>query len=332
MTLKNNSDAFRIDMENFVVVILGPTASGKSSLAVEIAKKLNGEVVSADSMQIYTGMNIATAKPTSEEMQGIRHHLLDFLSPGENFSVAKYKSLCEKALDDILKRGKLPIICGGTGLYIDSVIQNTQFIDASSDEIRQMLYKRADDEGIEKLFDELKEIDPKSASLLSLSDKKRIIRALELYYSSGITKTQQNELSHLEKSKYNFCIIGLDASDRNVLYDRIEKRVDEMVEKGLVKEAEEFFSKPISSTAKQAIGYKELKPFLDGKASLDSCIDRLKTETRHYAKRQLTWFRKNSLINRIYIDTEVDIICKAIDIIKAYGGDILAEQKQNTEQ
>lgn len=304
-------------MDNKVIVIVGPTALGKTSLSVQIAKILGGEIISADSMQIYKKMNIATAKPTEEEMQGVKHHLLDFLSPDEKFSVAKYKELCYECIEDILSRGKIPVIVGGTGLYVDTVINNTVFLDADDNDIRADLEKECYENGIEHLFDKLKAVDPESADKLHISDKKRIIRALEVYYSTGKTKTEQNILSHSEKSKYDFCIIGLNAKNREVLYDRINKRVDLMIIDGLVEEAENFYNNSYSDTAVQAIGYKELKPYFDGFCTFNDAVDRLKRETRRYAKRQLTWFRRNENINWIYID-EDDILYKSLRIIEKF--------------
>lgn len=306
-------------MNNKVIVIVGPTASGKTSLSIEIAKLFDGEIISADSMQIYKKMDIATAKPSKEEMQGIPHHLIDFLPPSEKFSVAKYKELCYEKIEDIKKRGKIPVIVGGTGLYIDTVINNTVFLEYEENSIRRQLEDECEKNGISSLYDKLCEVDKASAEKLNLSDKKRIIRALEVFYSTGKTKTEQNELSHLEKSKYDFCIIGLTAENRDFLYERINKRVDLMVENGLIEEATEFFKSEYSNTAVQAIGYKELKPYFDGVCSLDVALEKLKMESRRYAKRQLTWFRRNKNINWISIDNCNDIIGKAIEIIKDFG-------------
>ncbi len=307
-----------------VIVIVGPTASGKTSLAVRLAKEMNGEVISADSMQIYKGMDIATAKPTAEEMGGIRHHLIDFLPANESFSVAKFKQLAENAIDDIISRGKTPIIAGGTGLYVSAVVDNTSFLDCGNSDIRQKLEKRAEQEGIETLFEELKSLDAETAEKLHINDSKRIIRALELYYSTGQTMTKQRELSHLEQSRFDFCIIGLNAHDRQFLYDRINRRVDIMLENGLIDEAKAFYSSDYSNTAKQAIGYKELKPYIDGEVSLDEAVEKLKTETRRYAKRQLTWFRKMENIHWIYIDdTQSEPLGCAREIIKSFESERL---------
>ncbi len=304
-----------------VVVIVGPTASGKTSLSVELAKRLNGEIVSADSMQIYRDMNIATAKPSKEEMQGIPHHLMDFLPVGESFSVAAYKERAISAIEDILKRNKQPIVVGGTGLYVDTLINNTEFFDYKKSDIRQQLELRLENEGIQALYNELSSIDPETAQKLHINDTKRIIRALEVFSLTGKTISEQRELSHINESEYNWCIIGINAHDRRILYDRINSRVDIMVEMGLIREAAEFFESDYSSTAKQAIGYKELKPYLDGLVSLDEALEKLKMETRRYAKRQLTWFRKNEKINWLYIDdaSKDDIIDKAMNIIDEFG-------------
>lgn len=301
-----------------VAVVVGPTASGKTSLSVELAKKLNGEIVSADSMQIYRNMNIATAKPTEEEMQGVPHHLIDFLPMDESFSVADYKCKALAAVADIIGKGKLPIVVGGTGFYVDTLINNTEFLDYEKSDIREKLEKRAETDGVEALFAELEGIDPQTSSRLHLNDTKRIIRALEVYYSTGKTITEQRELSHLNESEYEWCVIGLNARERQFLYDRINLRVDLMLEQGLLDEAKSFFESDISHTAAQAIGYKELKPYLDGYASLDEAVERLKMETRRYAKRQLTWFRRTPGIIWLNIDemTKTELIEKSAEIIE----------------
>lgn len=314
---------------NTVVVVVGPTASGKTNLAVEFAKALDGEVVSADSMQIYKGMDIATAKPTKEEMCAIPHHLIDFADICETFSVAKYKELACKALDDIILRNKLPIIAGGTGLYVDAVINNTVFLDYEKSEIRTKLEEECEKNGIESLIEKLKEIDGKTAERLHINDKKRIIRALEVYYSTGKTISQQNEESHKKSAKYNFCIIGLNAHDRKFLYDRINKRVDVMLNQGLIEEAKQFFAVNVSNTAKQAIGYKELKPYFDGEMTLDEAVSNLKMETRRYAKRQLTWFRRNKDINWLYIDEGKDLVKESLEIINRFTVTENGQKKEN---
>lgn len=307
-------------LKPLVVIVAGPTASGKSALAVAIAKKLDGEVVSADSMQIYKGMDIATAKPTADEMQNIPHHLISIVNQNDIYSVNEFKRDACKAIDDILSRGKLPVVAGGTGLYIDTLVNNTVFLDYEKSDIRTELEKRAESEGISVLYSELEAIDSQAAARLHENDCKRIIRALEVYYSTGKTITEQEQLSHLEESPYRFCIIGINANNRQLLYDRINSRVDAMLEAGLEKEAEEFFAQQVSATAKQAIGYKELKPYFDKVCTLEEATERLKTETRRYAKRQLTWFRKRENINWIFIDdkTKDEIVGEALGIIRCY--------------
>ncbi|MBR5826971.1 MAG: tRNA (adenosine(37)-N6)-dimethylallyltransferase MiaA [Clostridia bacterium] len=286
----------------FVPIIAGPTASGKTSLSIELAKRFNGEIVSADSMQIYKNMDIATAKPDEEEMHGIPHHLIGIINPDDEFSVAQYKIKATEAIEDILARGKMPIVVGGTGLYIDTLINNTEFLDYEKSDIRSTLEQRNENEGTESLWNELNSIDPETAQKLHLNDIKRIIRALEVFYSTGKTISEQRELSHINESPYNWCLIGLNADDRQYLYDRINLRVDIMLNMGLLKEAEDFFSSDVSHTAIQAIGYKELKPYIDGEKRLEDAVEKLKMETRRYAKRQLTWFRRYSDINWFMID------------------------------
>ena len=302
------------------VALVGPTASGKSSLAVKIAKHLTGEVVSADSMQIYKHMDIATAKVTAEEMQGVPHHLIDFVEPWESFSVAEYKALALSCIDDIVRRGKLPVLAGGTGFYVDTVINNTSFLDYEKTDIRKKLLLRAESEGIEALWNELSKVDKESAEKIHKNDLKRIVRALELYSATGKTMTEQRRLSHLEESGYSFCLIGLPAENRQFLYDRIDRRVDLMLKNGLLEEAKSFFELEHSQTAKQAIGYKELKPYFDGVLTLEEATENLKRETRRYAKRQLSWFRRNENINWLYIDKESEetLFIKSLEIIENF--------------
>jgi tRNA dimethylallyltransferase len=308
-------------MKSKLIVIAGPTASGKTSLAVELAKKYNGEVVSADSMQIYKNMSIATAKPTAEEMSGIEHHMIDFLDPEKNYSVGQYVLDATKIIDDILGREKLPIICGGTGLYIDSLIKGIDFTENSSDlELRKELEATSEEQGVGYLLDILREFDPESAERLSSQiNIKRIIRAIEFYKTTGITITEQNERSKLNEPKYDSLIFCLTAKDRQYIYDRINLRVDIMINNGLIEEAEEVLNSNLGVTASKAIGYKQLRPYFDGEATLEECIEKLKTETRHYAKRQLTWFRRNEDIIKVNIDEykstqkQVEFISEIID-------------------
>ena len=286
-----------------VIAVVGPTASGKTSLSIEIAKRFNGQVVSADSMQIYEKMNIATAKPTLEEMQGIPHHLIGFQPIDKKFSVAEYVSLANKCIERIHNEGDLPVVAGGTGLYVDSLLQNIQFSkEESNEEIRKELTDLFDEKGAEYMLEKLREIDPETAERLHLKDKSRIIRALEIYKLTGKTMTEQKILSREEESPYDVLYIGINYRDRNVLYDRINLRVDLMIENGLLEEAKDFYDTSSDTTACQAIGYKELAPYFKGEKELTECVEKLKQETRHYAKRQLTWFRKNENINWIYPD------------------------------
>lgn len=286
-----------------VAAVVGATASGKTSLAVSLAQKLNGEVISADSMQIYKGLSISTAKPTEEEMCGIRHHLIDFVKLNESFSVAQYCELGHKAIYDISSRGKLPIVCGGTGLYVDSLLNNVIFADIPQDaDLREKLNSEFDEVGGDEMLRRLAEFDPETAAKLHAADKKRIVRGFEVYTLSGTTISEFNRRSHSFPNRYDYCIIGIGYRDRQKLYDRINRRVDAMLESGLVEEAENFYSNNSGKTAVQAIGCKELLPYLNGEEPLDISIERLKQETRRFAKRQLTWFRQNAKIIWIHAD------------------------------
>lgn len=287
--------------------MVGPTASGKTSLAVEICKATGGEAVSCDSMQIYKGMDIATAKPAAEEMCGITHHLVGFLSPEEPFSVADYIKAASDAIYDIASRGKKAVLVGGTGLYYSSLADNITFLPEKSDiEYREKLKLKAEREGASVLLERLAEIDPEAASKLHENNLGRIIRALEIYHTTGKTLTYQNSESKKEPSPFEFTTVCLDARDRQVLYDRINRRVDLMLEAGLLDEAQSFFECPLGRTAKQAIGYKELYPYFSGEKSLEECVENLKMQTRRYAKRQLTWFRRDERIKFLYIDDYAD--------------------------
>ncbi len=286
-----------------LIAVVGPTASGKTSLAVEICKYYGAEAVSCDSMQIYKGMDIATAKPTVDEMQGITHHMIGFLSPDESFSVAKYCDMARDVIFDISQRNKKAVLVGGTGLYYSSLVDNIEFLPDETDlEYREFLKKQADEKGAQHLLNMLFEFDPESAKELHVNNLGRIIRALEIYHSTGKTKSMQNEESRNNPSPFEVTAICLDARDRQFLYERINRRVDIMLESGLLEEARTFFESNIGRTAAQAIGYKELDPFFKNEKSLDECIENLKMQTRRYAKRQLTWFRRDSRMNYLYID------------------------------
>ncbi len=303
-----------------LIAVVGPTASGKTALAVQLAKKYDGEVVSADSMQIYTGMDIASAKPTEAEKEGIPHHLMDFLDPCESFSVSDYVKLAARAIDDILNRGRQPIICGGSGLYVRSLINNISFADEEKNEqLRQELNDRYDEEGGEVMLRELETFDPETAQRLHPSDKKRIVRAIEIYRSTGINMTEHIQRSRLVPSPYEVTAIGLTFADRQKLYERINTRVDRMLENGLVEEARDFYADKKGHTASAAIGYKELRLYLEGRISLEAAVEKLKMETRRFAKRQMTWFRADEYIHWIEVDCCEDVLAEAERIIQDGG-------------
>ncbi len=303
-----------------LIAVVGPTASGKTSLAVEICKHYGAEAVSCDSMQIYKGMDIATAKPTVEEMQGIPHHLIGFLSPDEQFSVAKYCETAKNVIFDITGRNKKAVLVGGTGLYFNSLVDNIEFLSEETDfEYREFLKKEADEKGAQYLLDMLYDVDPESAEELHVNNVGRIIRALEIFHTTGKTKSMQNEESRKNPSPYELTAICLDSRNRQFLYDRINRRVDLMLEAGLLDEAKSFFDSDVGKTAAQAIGYKELEPYFKNEKTLDECIENLKMQTRRYAKRQLTWFRRDSRMNFLYIDdysSVSDLLKDAIEIIE----------------
>lgn len=308
-------------MDNSInlISVIGPTASGKTGLAVELAKHFNGEVVSADSMQIYKGMQIATAKPTIQEMQGIKHHLIDFLQPDQTYSVAMYVNDAKKCINDIHSRGKLPFVVGGTGLYVDSLLNNVKFSEEERDrKICDELNEIYKTQGVDALLDILSEFDDKSAHRLKAEkNPKRIIRAIEFYKTTGKTITEQIEKSKLEPSPYNTIKLGLNFKDRQVLYDRINKRVDLMLDNGLLDEAKKVLSNDLSQTSVKAIGYKELIPYFNCEKTLEDCVENLKRETRRYAKRQITWFKRDKEINWLYVDelSPDDLLSNAIEII-----------------
>lgn len=287
----------------FVLAVCGPTASGKTWLGAELAIHYGGEVISADSMQIYKGMDIASAKPTAEEMRGIPHHLIDFLDMGTSFSAADYVALANKKIQEVLGRGKLPIIVGGTGLYIDSLLNNVKFSEAKEDlEYRAALYGFAMRNGNAALYAKLLESDPEAAENIHMNNLVRVVRALEVIHVTGRKFSELKAESRSEESPYDSFMIGLNAADRSVLYNRIDIRVDDMVERGLVEEARALWNAGKMKTAANAIGYKELIPYFENAAPLEECIDKIKQESRRYAKRQLTWFRKNERIHWIIIE------------------------------
>ena len=297
---------------NNIICIAGPTASGKTALAVELAKELNGEVVSCDSMQVYKRMNIGTAKPTGDEMQGIVHHMLDVAEPDEDFSVSRYCEMAGPIVDDIVARGKTAIIAGGTGLYMDALIKGNDFAPSPATGRREELEERADREGIQVLMDWLREIDPDTAARLHLSDRKRIIRALEVYLETGETITAHNLKTQAIPPKYNPLWLGIDFAERQELYRRIDLRVDIMLQMGLVDEIKALLAEgiPPKCTAMQAIGYKEFVSALEGNGTIEEAAALVQQASRRYAKRQLTWFRRNKSMNWLIRDQE-EILSKA---------------------
>lgn len=292
-----------------ILVITGPTASGKTALAVELALRFGGEVVSADSMQIYRRMDIGTAKPTREEMRGVPHHMLDVADPAEDFSVARYVDLAAACVDDILARGRLPIVAGGTGLYVDSLLSGRTFAAFEPDSsLRGELEARFDQVGGEAMLAELSKIDPDSAQRLHPNDKKRIVRALEVYHTTGKTITEHNEETKTIPPRYDALTLTLAFRRREDMWARIDRRVDVMMEQGLVAEVEELLASgvPEKCTAMQAIGYKEMAAALRGDGDTLRAAEEIKLRSRQYAKRQLTWFRRNAAAKPILWDTQPD--------------------------
>ncbi len=306
-----------------VIAVVGPTASGKTALAVGLALRYGGEVVSADSMQIYKGMFVSTAKPTTEEMQDVPHHLVDFLNNDIAFSVADYCAAAKNAIDDIVLRGRRAILCGGTGLYVSSLLDNIGFSGSGADiELRETLRQRSKTEGAEVLLSELAEFDPETASALHVNNVGRIIRAIELFKTTGITMSEQKRLSRSNPSPYKPCVICLDARERAYLYDRINRRVDNMLADGLLDEARTFYQNGTEGTACQAIGCKELAPYFEGEITLDEAVENIKRATRRYAKRQMTWFNKIEGVQKIYIDDCGDakgVLEAAVGIVQISG-------------
>ena len=303
---------------NSILCIAGPTASGKTALAVELAKDLNGEVVSCDSMQVYRRMDIGTAKPSPEEMQGIPHHMIDVAEPDEDFSVSRYCAMAAPIVDGIVARGKTAIIAGGTGLYMDSLIRGNDFAPFPSTGVRERLEAEADEVGLPAMLARLREIDPDTAD--RVSDRKRILRALEVYLETGETITEHNRKTRLIPPKYTPLWLGLDFADRGELYRRIDKRVDIMLEMGLMEEIRSLLDSgiPEKCTAMQAIGYKEFVNVLEGKETVQQAAEEVKKASRHYAKRQLTWFRRNPAVRWLVRngDDGREILASARQIIR----------------
>lgn len=290
-----------------VVAILGPTACGKTKVAIELAKLLDGEIVSADSMQIYKDMDIGTAKPTAAEMGEVPHHLVDFWDICKEFSVADYVKMARECIFEITDRGKLPFIVGGTGLYVSSLLNNVNFAEQKPDpKLRKSLMKKLKTEGTVSLLAELASFDEEMAKRLHPNDTLRIIRAIEIYKTTGITMTEHIERSKNEEPPYNPVILGLTYRNRELLYDQINKRVDKMLDAGLIDEARRVLASNCSKTAMNAICYKELASYINGQCDLSAAVENLKQQTRRYAKRQLTWFRKDARVNWVFIDDYSD--------------------------
>ena len=287
-----------------LLVVVGPTASGKSAYAIKKAIELGGEIISGDSMQIYRGMDIGTAKPSEEEKCGVLHHLIDVADITEGFSAARFVELASEAIADITARGKLPIIAGGTGLYIDTLISGTE-LSATEDDpmLRESLFKEAEELGVLAMHDRLKQIDPESASAIHPNNIKRVVRALEIYYKTGITKTEQDKKSKENESVYSTHVVYIKPSERETIYERINRRVDVMFEMGLEAEVRSLFEKGLrdTPTASQAIGYKEFYPYFDGECDINAVKEAICLNTRRYAKRQLTWFNRVHTDEIIYI-------------------------------
>ena len=295
-------------MKSNILCVVGPTASGKTRLAVELAKETDGEVLSCDSMQVYRGMDIGTAKPTKQEMDGIVHHMLDVADPSEAFSAGRYVEMADPIVQDILSRGKTCVICGGTGLYADSLIAGRDFAPIPETGRREALEAMADRYGIEAVMERLREVDPEKARKLHLSDRRRIIRALEIFEETGITMTEHDRRTRELPPKYDPVWIGLDFEHRQDLYDRIDRRVDLMMQEGLIAEIEGLLQNgtPPTATSLQAIGYKEPMAALRGEMTMEMAVEKIKQESRRYAKRQLTWFRRNENIRWIIQKTPLD--------------------------
>lgn len=320
---------------SFALAITGPTASGKTALSLALAERLNCEIISIDSMQIYKRMDIGTAKATAEERARVPHHMIDFLSPTENYSAEDYRADAMRVLSDIESRGRLPLFIGGTGLYMDTVIRGAVLLSPpSSEELKEKLLKSATtDEEREVLWQRLREVDPESAEKTHKNNVRRVIRALEIYELTGKTKTYFDNLSKMNKPDVNVGMITLDFHNRDNLYSRVDLRVDAMISEGLLDEVSSLYSEGLlekGTTAAQAIGYKEFISYLDGECTLDEAVEQLKLSTRRYAKRQLTWFRHNTDAKRLYIDRE-DGSMKSTDELLAELFALADELVENAE-
>lgn len=297
----------RMEQKIPLVVVAGPTASGKTAAGVFLAQQLNGEVVSADSMQIYRHLTVGTAKPTPQEMQGVPHHLIDFLEPDQSFSVAEYVQLARQEIRGIVRRGRLPVLVGGTGLYISSLVDNIQFSESQSDpELREQLRRYAQENGPQALWERLQAVDNQAAQKIHPNNVGRVVRALEVYQTTGKTISEQQEISRREPSPYRLCMMALSFRDRQKLYDRINLRVEQMLEQGLLDEAKWLREHQVDAKDLQAIGYKELDAYLAGQEELPQAVERIQQETRRYAKRQLTWFRRDERYRFFFAEDYAD--------------------------
>ena len=311
-------------MSGRIIVICGPTASGKTALSVALAKRLGGEVVSADSMQIYRRMDIGTAKPTAEEMQGVPHHMLDVADPGEQYSVSRYAEEAGSCVEKILAGGRVPIVCGGTGLYIDGLIRGAGYQPCGADSgLRDALEREWEQNGPERMLEQLRAADPDSAARLHLNDKRRILRALEVFRATGETITAHNLRTQMTPPRFEAVMLGLTAEPRSLLYDRIDRRVDEMLEQGLLREVRALLDEGLlRGTAAQAIGYKELTDYFRGQATLEQAAELIRRKSRNYAKRQLTWFRRDGRIHWIVRKEDSDlnsILQESTEYLRKHG-------------
>ncbi len=304
-------------MKPIVIFVAGPTASGKTDLAVKLGKHFSSEVISADSMQIYKGMHIASAAPDAAEMQGVPHSMIEFLPYGAAFTVADYAEAARREIDRVISNGAVPVVAGGTGLYITALADNIKFLPVKTDfALRARLEREYDEIGGEKMLSRLYGIDASAAEKLQPGDRRRIVRAFEIYETSGVTKSMQNAASKAHPPYFTPVMIGLTFRDRQKLYERINRRVDIMMEKGLLEEARAAYAAKIKTGAAQAIGHKEFFGYFEGKQTLEETVETLKRSTRRYAKRQLTWFNNDSRVNRIYVDESEDVFADALKIIE----------------
>lgn len=311
-------------MKQKLICIAGPTASGKTALSIALAKLLDTEIISSDSMQLYRGMDIGTAKPDMAERDGVVHHMFDVAEAGETFSVARYQQMADACAQEILSRGRIPIVCGGTGLYLDALIDGSTFSgDETNLEAREKYNAIAREQGAHALHEMLRKVDPESAERIHENNVKRVVRALEVYEQTGMTIGEMNARNKRPEPKYDAILFALCPTERQTLYDRIDRRVDQMVELGLLEEARRLLEQGrLTGTAGQAIGYKEVVPYLQGQATLSDCLDTLKRASRNYAKRQLTWLRRDGRVNWIYYNSAEEfpaILQQVTEILTARG-------------